>query len=157
MQKITPFLWFDGQAEEAASFYTSLFLHSQKVAVTRYGTNGPRPEGSVMTLAFQLAGQDFVALNGGPGVSFTHAISLVVNCESQAEIDYFWEKLGEGGAVEPCGWLRDRFGVSWQIVPTILNTYLLDKDPAKVERVMGAMLSMTKIDIAALNKAYAGT
>jgi predicted 3-demethylubiquinone-9 3-methyltransferase (glyoxalase superfamily) len=157
MQKITPFLWFDSQAEEAVSFYTSLFQHSQQVAVTRYGEGGPRPAGSVMTVAFQLAGQDFVALNGGPEFPFTHAISFVVNCETQAEVDHFSEKLGDGGAAEPCGWVRDKYGVSWQVVPTILNAYLLDKDPAKVERVMNAMLQMIKIDIAALNKAYTGT
>lgn len=155
MQKITPFLWFDDQAEEAASFYTSIFKNSRIVHIARYGEAGAevsgRPKGTVMTVAFELDGQEFVALNGGPLFTFSPAISFVVNCETQKEIDELWEKLSEGGATEQCGWLRDRFGVSWQIVPADLGELM--SEPVKSERVMQALLTMTKIDIAGLKKA----
>jgi predicted 3-demethylubiquinone-9 3-methyltransferase (glyoxalase superfamily) len=155
-QKITPFLWFDNQAEEAANFYTSIFKNSTVGAISRYGEAGPGPKGSVMTVDFQIEGQEFVGLNGGPHFKFTEAISFVVNCETQEEVDEFWEKLSEGGQKSQCGWLKDQFGLSWQIVPTILTKLMLDKDPEKAARVMNAMLQMTKIDIAKLQQAYAG-
>ena len=155
-QKITPFLWFDSQAEEAARFYTSIFKDSKIVNVSRYGEAGPGPKGSVMTVDFQIEDQEFVALNGGPHFKFTEAISFVVNCETQEEVDEFWEKLSEGGQKSQCGWLKDKFGLSWQIVPIILTKLLLDKDPVKATRVMSAMLQMSKIDIAKLQEAYAG-
>jgi predicted 3-demethylubiquinone-9 3-methyltransferase (glyoxalase superfamily) len=159
-QKISVCLWFDGQAEEAANFYTSIFRSSRIGSVTRYDEEGARvsgqPQGSVMTVDFVLDGQAFVALNGGPLFKFTEAMSLVVNCETQAEVDAFWTKLSAGGQEVQCGWLRDRFGVSWQIVPTVLPEMLRDKDPAKAKRVMAAMLKMKKIDIAALKSAYEG-
>jgi predicted 3-demethylubiquinone-9 3-methyltransferase (glyoxalase superfamily) len=154
MQKITPFLWFDHQAEEAARFYTSLFAGSEIKAITHYGPEGPGPKGSVMTVAFHLEGQEFVALNGGPQFNFTPAISFVVNCETQEEIDRLWDKLSEGGKPNQCGWLQDRYGVSWQIVPTILSKYLSDKDPEKARRVMKAMLQMNKMDIPELERAH---
>jgi predicted 3-demethylubiquinone-9 3-methyltransferase (glyoxalase superfamily) len=154
MQKITPFLWFDTQAEEAAKFYLSIFENSKIETVTRYGAAGPGPKGSVMTVDFELAGQEFVALNGGPQFKFTEAISLVVNCETQQEVDEFWAKLSKGGQEVECGWLKDRYGLSWQIVPTILSKLLSDPDPKKAQRVMEAMLKMKKIDIAALKKAH---
>jgi predicted 3-demethylubiquinone-9 3-methyltransferase (glyoxalase superfamily) len=154
MQKITPFLWFDTQAEEAAKFYLSIFENSKIKTVTRYGAAGPGPKGSVMTVDFELAGQEFVALNGGPQFKFTEAISLVVNCETQQEVDEFWAKLSKGGQEVECGWLKDRYGLSWQIVPTILSKLLSDPDPKKAQRVMEAMLKMKKIDIAALKKAH---
>jgi predicted 3-demethylubiquinone-9 3-methyltransferase (glyoxalase superfamily) len=154
MQKITPFLWFDTQAEEAAKFYVSMFENSKIKTVTRYGAAGPGPKGSVMTVDFELAGQEFVALNGGPQFKFTEAISLVVNCETQQEVDEFWAKLSKGGQEVECGWLKDRYGLSWQIVPTILSKLLSDPDPKKAQRVMEAMLKMKKIDIAALKKAH---
>jgi predicted 3-demethylubiquinone-9 3-methyltransferase (glyoxalase superfamily) len=154
MQKITPFLWFDHQAEEAAAFYTSIFPDSRVVKVVRYGEAGPGPAGSVMTVEFQLEGQTFVALNGGPHFKFTEAISFVVNCQAQDEVDRYWEELSAGGAEIQCGWLKDKFGVSWQIVPTVLPKLLNDPDPAKSRRVMQAMLKMTKLDIPALQKAY---
>jgi predicted 3-demethylubiquinone-9 3-methyltransferase (glyoxalase superfamily) len=154
IQKITPFLWFDHQAEEAANFYTSIFGNSRVTAVTRYGEAGPGPKGSVMTVAFQLAGQPFVALNGGPVFKFTEAISFVVNCETQQEVDEVWEKLSEGGTEVQCGWLKDRYGLSWQIVPTVLPQMLQDKDGERSQRVMKAMLQMKKIDIADLQRAY---
>ena len=156
MQKITPFLWFDNNAEEAMKFYTSIFENSKVGRVTRYGDAGPGPKGSVMTAEFELNGQQFVALNGGPVFKFTEAISFVVNCESQQEVDYFWEKLTAGGQEVECGWLKDKFGLSWQIVPTILPKLLSDPDPAKSQRAMKAMLKMKKIDIAGLQRAYDG-
>jgi predicted 3-demethylubiquinone-9 3-methyltransferase (glyoxalase superfamily) len=159
-QKITPFLWFDDQAEDAVKFYVSIFKGSKIRGVTRYDEEGAkaagRPKGSVMTVAFELDGQEFTALNGGPIFKFTEAISFVVNCETQQEVDYFWAKLSAGGQEVQCGWLKDRFGVSWQVVPTVLPKMLQDKDREKSKRVMAAMLKMKKIDIAALKKAYAG-
>jgi predicted 3-demethylubiquinone-9 3-methyltransferase (glyoxalase superfamily) len=156
MQKITPFLWFDNQAEEAAEFYTSVFQNSRILNVTRYGEPGPGPEGSVMTVAFELDGQEFTALNGGPVFKFTEAISFVVDCQSQEEVDFLWETLSEDGEKGQCGWLKDRYGVSWQIVPTVLDELLSDPDPEKARRVNEAMLQMTKLDIPALQKAYEG-
>lgn len=154
MQRITPFLWFDGKAEEAMKFYTSIFKNSRVGTVTRYGKDGPGPNGSVMTATFQLDGQEFIALNGGSEFKFTEAISFVVNCETQGEIDEFWEKLSDGGAQIQCGWLKDKFGVSWQIVPTVLGKMMQDKDPEKTNRVMKAILQMVKIDIKRLQEAY---
>ena len=154
MQKIVPFLWFDGKAEEAMNFYVSIFKNSKVVTVTRYGEAGPGKKGTVMSATFQLAGQDFYALNGGPQFKFTPAISLFVNCETQKEVDELWEKLSAGGRKDQCGWLQDKYGLSWQIVPTILGKLLADKDPAKANRVMQAMLKMTKIDIKDLQQAY---
>ncbi len=154
MQKITPFLWFDNNAEEAANFYVSIFKNSKIVSVARYGDAGPGPKGTVMTVAFQIEGQEFVALNGGPLFKFNEAISFVVNCETQGEIDEFWEKLSEGGEKSRCGWLKDTFGLSWQVVPTVLGEMLQDEDPKKSQRVMQAMLQMDKMDIAALKQAY---
>jgi predicted 3-demethylubiquinone-9 3-methyltransferase (glyoxalase superfamily) len=156
MQKITPFLWFDNNAEEAMNFYISVFRDSKILSVTRYGEAGPGPKGSVMTGKFQLEGQEFTALNGGPHFKFTEAISFVVNCETQEEVDEFWEKLVEGGEESQCGWLKDKYGLSWQIVPTILVEMLQDKDPEKSQRVMKAMLQMIKIDIKTLKQAYEG-
>ena len=157
-QKITPFLWFDNQAEEAVNFYTSIFENSKIGSAARYDEEGSkaagRPKGSVMTVAFQLAGQDFVALNGGPVFKFSEAVSFVVNCESQKEVDHFWEKLSAGGEEVQCGWLKDKFGLSWQVVPTVLSEMLQDKDAQKAKRVMSAMLKMKKIDIAELWRAY---
>src|SRR5690242_14607464 len=154
MQKITPFLWFDNNAEEAMNFYVSLFNNSKVLSVTRYPEGGPGPAGTVLTANFQIEGQELVALNGGPQFKFTEAVSFVVNCESQDEVDYFWEKLSAGGHTSQCGWLKDKFGLSWQIVPTAMGRLLGGKDPAKSQRVMQAMLQMTKIDIAALQRAY---
>jgi predicted 3-demethylubiquinone-9 3-methyltransferase (glyoxalase superfamily) len=154
MQKIVPFLWFDHQAEEAVQFYTSIFKDSKIVNIARYGAEGPGPQGTVMTATFQLEGQEFTALNGGPLFKFTEAISLFVNCETQAEVDYLWERLTEGGAEVQCGWLKDKYGLSWQIVPTILGQLLADPDAEKAGRVMRAMLQMKKIDIAQLKQAY---
>ena len=156
MQKITTFLWFDGQAEEAARFYTSLFKNSKVNDVMRIGEGGPAPAGSVLTVAFELDGQEFTALNGGPQYKFTEAMSLMVNCESQAEVDRLWGALTEGGEEQPCGWLKDRYGLSWQIIPTMLSRMLQDEDPQKAQRVMNAMLQMSKIDTSALQAAYAG-
>jgi predicted 3-demethylubiquinone-9 3-methyltransferase (glyoxalase superfamily) len=153
MQKNMPFLWFDGQAEEAMNFYISIFKNSKVVSVARYGDAGPGPKGSVMTAAFQLEGQDFVALNGGPQFKFTPAISFVVNCEMQQEVDDLWEKLSASGRKDRCGWLQDKYGVSWQIVPTILSKLLQDKDQEKSKRVMQAMLQMDKLDIDRLKQA----
>lgn len=155
MQKITPFLWFNNQAEEAANFYASVFTNSKIVKVVRYGEAGPGPKGSAMTVAFELNGQEFVALNGGPYYTFNPAISFLVRCGTQQEVDGFWEKLSEGGEIVQCGWLKDRYGVSWQVVPSILEEMLNDPDPAKSQRVMEAMLQMKKIEIAGLEKAYA--
>ena len=157
MQKIRPFLWFDTEAEAAANLYVSIFKNSRVTDVTRYGAVGPGPAGSVMTVAFVLDGQEFIALNGGPHFRFTEAVSMFVTCEDQAEVDYFWDKLIAGGG-EPsrCGWLKDRFGLSWQIVPGALWTMLHDKDPERSARVMQAMLQMRKLDIAALRRAHQG-
>jgi predicted 3-demethylubiquinone-9 3-methyltransferase (glyoxalase superfamily) len=152
MQKITPCLWFDGQAEDAANFYVSIFKNSRITAVSRYGDAGPGPKGSVMTVAFELDGQSFTGLNGGPMFKFTEAISMIVNCETQNEVDHYWGKLSAGGKTQQCGWLKDKFGVSWQIVPTALVELMCDKDPAKSQRAMQAMLQMTKIDIARLRE-----
>jgi predicted 3-demethylubiquinone-9 3-methyltransferase (glyoxalase superfamily) len=154
MQKITPFLWFDTEAEEAANFYVSIFKNSRIVTIARYGEAGPGPAGSVLTVAFQLNGQEFVALNGGPEYTFSPAISFYVNCETQEEVDELWDKLTEGGAAVQCGWLTDKYGVSWQIIPTVLADMLTDADPAKSQRVMKAMLQMIKLDIKALREAY---
>jgi predicted 3-demethylubiquinone-9 3-methyltransferase (glyoxalase superfamily) len=157
MQKITPFLWFDNQAEEAANFYVSIFKNSKILTARRYGDSGPGPKGSVMTLTFQLEGQEFYALNGGPVFHFTEAISLFVSCETQLEVDELWKKLTSGGGQESrCGWLKDKYGMSWQIIPTALGKMLGDPDPAKAGRVMQAMLQMSKIDIAKLQQAYDG-
>lgn len=156
MQKITPFLWFDGKAEEAANFYVSIFKNSKIGTINRYGDNGPGPKGTVMIATFQIDGQEFIALNGGPQFKLTPAISFVVNCESQSEVDHFWEKLSEGGKTLQCGWLQDKFGVSWQIVPTALAKLMSDSDRAKSGRVMGALMQMTKIDIARLEEAFKG-
>ena len=156
MQKIMPCLWFDTNAEEAVNFYTSLFENSKVLSMSRYGDAGPGPKGSVMVAKFELDGQEFMALNGGPRFQFTPAISFLVNCKTQEEVDGLWEKLSAGGKAQPCGWLQDRFGLSWQVVPTILGELLADKDPKRSERVMKAMLQMSKIDIAALKRAYEG-
>lgn len=159
-QKVTPFLWFDDQAEEAAKFYVSLFKNSRILNVTHYTEAGKdvhgRPPGSAMTVEFQLEGQRFIALNGGPQFKFTEAISLSVDCKTQEEVDRFWKKLSKGGEEGPCGWLKDKYGLSWQINPTILGELLGDKDAKRAGRVMNAMLKMKKIDIAALKKAYKG-
>lgn len=154
MQKITPFLWFDGKAEEATNFYTSIFPNSKIVSVMRYGEAGPGAKGSVMSATFELHGQEFMALNGGPMFSFSPAISLFVQCETQEEVDKFWEKLSEGGEKQRCGWLKDKFGVSWQVVPTVLGQLLQDKDAEKSKRVMHAMLQMDKLDITGLQRAH---
>ncbi|PYK14560.1 MAG: hypothetical protein DME55_15025 [Verrucomicrobia bacterium] len=161
MQKITPFLWFDHQAEEAAKFYTSVFKNSKVGRILRYdeasAKGAGRPVGSVLTIEFEIAGQKFTALNGGPEFKFNESISFVVNCETQNEVDYFWEKLmADGGQESQCGWLKDKFGVSWQITPTVLIDMLNDKDAKKAERVMKAMMQMQKIDIKTLKEAYAG-
>jgi predicted 3-demethylubiquinone-9 3-methyltransferase (glyoxalase superfamily) len=160
--RITPFLWFDNQAEEAAKFYTSVFSsiwgsEGTKVgSIARYGEAGPGQKGTVMVATFQIDGQEFVALNGGPQFKFTEAVSFVINCKTEKEVDHFWNKLCEGGEESMCGWLKDKYGLSWQVVPVILNQMLTDKDPAKAKRVMEAMLKMRKIDIPLIKKAYAG-
>lgn len=160
MQKITPCLWFDDQAEEAVKFYASIFKNSQIKTITRYSEEAAkvsgRPKGSVLTVAFELAGQEFLALNGGPIFKFTEAISFIVSCETQEEVDYYWERLSEGGdeKAQQCGWLKDKHGLSWQIVPRVLTEMLQDKDPKKSERVMKALLQMKKIDIRGLRRAY---
>ena len=157
MQKITPFLWFDDQAEEAMNFYVSVFKNSKVLSVSRYGNEGPGQAGKVMTVSFELNGQEFTALNGGPQhFGFSEAISFFVNCENQEEVDFLWGKLTEGGEPGPCGWLKDKYGLSWQIVPTVLGDLLGDKDQAKAGRVMQAMLKMSKIDVAGLRQAYEG-
>jgi predicted 3-demethylubiquinone-9 3-methyltransferase (glyoxalase superfamily) len=153
MQKITPFLWFDDKAEEAANFYISIFKNSKMGRITRYGEAGPRPKGTVMSVTFQLEGQEFFALNGGPHYKFTPAISLFVDCKSQEEVDELWEKLSAGGRKDRCGWLTDKFGLSWQIIPSVLGELLNDKDAEKSQRVMKAMLKMDKIEIDALKQA----
>jgi len=155
-QKITPFLWFDGKAEEAMNFYVSIFKNSKVVQLTRYGDAGPGPKGTVMSAIFQLEGQRFYALNAGPQFKFSPAISLFVDCETQQEVDELWEKLSAGGKTNRCGWLDDKFGLTWQIIPTTLGRLLQDKDAAKANRVMKAMMQMDKIDIARLQQAYDG-
>ena len=154
MQKIVPFLWFDGKAEEAMNFYTSVFKNAKVGGVMRYGEAGPGPKGSVLSATFQLEGVEFTALNGGPAFQFTPAISFFVHCATQTEIDDLWEKLSAGGQIQQCGWLQDKYGVSWQIVPSVLGDMLQDKDPQKANRVMQAMLKMKKLDIALLKQAY---
>lgn len=160
-QKITPFLWFDDQAEPAAKFYVSLFKNSKIKEVARYGKSGAagtgRKEGTVMTVSFQLAGQDFTAINGGPHFQFTEAISLVINCANQKEVDFYWEKLiSGGGRPSQCGWLKDKYGLSWQVVPTEVIELLTDKDPAKSERAMAAVMGMSKLDLQTIRRAHAG-
>lgn len=154
MKKITPFLLFDGKAEEAMNFYTSIFKNSKIGSITRYGEAGPGPKGTVMSATFVLDGQEFVALNGGPQVTFSPAISFFVNCETQEEVDELWEKLSEGGEKQRCGWLTDKYGVSWQIIPSALGEMLQDKDAEKSKKVMKAMLQMDKINIKSLKQAY---
>jgi predicted 3-demethylubiquinone-9 3-methyltransferase (glyoxalase superfamily) len=154
MPQITPFLWFDTQAEEAAEFYVSVFPDSRVLEVARYGEAGPGPAGRAMTVRFELDGQEFLALNGGPEQRFTEAVSFVVSCTSQEEVDGYWERLSEGGEEGVCGWLKDRYGLSWQVVPTILSELLTDPDREKADRVMHAMLQMKKIEIAGLQEAY---
>lgn len=156
MQKITPFLWFDNQAEEAVNFYVSIFKNSKVGEISHYGDTGPGPKGSVMVVTFQLNGQEFMALNGGPQYKFTEAISFFVNCETQDEVDELWEKLSVGGQEIQCGWLKDKYGLCWQIIPTILTQMLSDKDSQKSQRVTKAMMQMIKIDIKGLQKAYDG-
>ena len=163
MQKITPFLWFDGQAEDAAKFYASIFKDSKIGRILRYGeevakvSESGRPVGSVLTIEFEIEGQKFVALNGGPQFKFNESVSFVINCKTQEEVDYFWEKLtADGGEESACGWLKDKFGLSWQVAPTVLIDMLHEKDAAKAERVMHAMLQMKKINIKALKAAYEG-
>jgi predicted 3-demethylubiquinone-9 3-methyltransferase (glyoxalase superfamily) len=156
MQKITPFLWLDGKAEEAMNFYVSIFKNSRIGSVTRYGEEGPGPKGTVMSATFQLDGQEFFALNGGPEFTFSPAISFFVNCETQQEVDEMWERLSEGGKKERCGWLKDRYGLSWQIIPSVLGKMLQDPDAERAKRVMQAMLQMDKIDIERLKQAREG-
>lgn len=160
MQKVTPCLWFDDQAEEAVNFYTSIFKNSKIELVTRYGEAGAeasgRPAGSVMTIKFNLDGQDYLALNGGPVFKFTPAISLMINCETQQEIDKMWQSLGEGGTIQGCGWLTDKFGISWQVVPSIFGEFMKDKDEVKKDRVMAALVDMQKLEIERLQLAFAG-
>ena len=155
MPRITPWLWFDTEAEEAARFYTSVFPSSKVLEISRYGSAGPRPEGMVMAVTFELDGQQFAALNGGPEFKFNEAISFEVSCETQEEVDHYWSKLSEGGEESVCGWLKDRFGVSWQIVPTALTRLLSDPDAEKTQRVMRAMFGMRKLDIETLEQAAA--
>jgi predicted 3-demethylubiquinone-9 3-methyltransferase (glyoxalase superfamily) len=157
VKPITPFLWFDTQAEDAANFYVSIFTNSRIVNTSRYGEAGPGPKGSVMTVQFELNGQPFIALNGGPHFRFSEAVSFSVQCESQEDVDHYWTKLTAGGGQEgPCGWLKDKYGLSWQVNPTILGTLISDPDPQKSKRVMEAMLKMKKIEIEPLRKAYEG-
>jgi predicted 3-demethylubiquinone-9 3-methyltransferase (glyoxalase superfamily) len=157
MRGITPFLWFDDQAEEAAELYTSLFPNSKINGVTRYGDAGPGEPGSVMTVDFELDGERFVALNGGPQFSFSEAVSFVVSCESQEEVDEYWQRLSAGGEKGPCGWLKDRFGLSWQVVPTVLEELIGDPDPERSQRVLKAMMQMGKLEIEQLQRAYEGS
>ena len=156
MPRITPFLWFDGQAEEAANFYVSLFPNSRIVKVARYGEAGPGKQGSAITVAFELDGQEFIGLNGGPNFKFNEAVSFSIDCKSQEEVDHYWNNLTDGGAESQCGWLKDRYGLSWQVNPTVLGEMLTDPDPQKAGRVMQAMLGMKKIIIADLRRAYEG-
>jgi predicted 3-demethylubiquinone-9 3-methyltransferase (glyoxalase superfamily) len=155
-QKITPCLWFDGNAEEAVDFYTSVFKNSKKEIVSHYGEGAPMPKGTVLTIRFQIETQEFLALNGGPFFKFTEAVSFVINCETQEEIDYYWEQLSAGGTKVECGWLKDKFGVSWQVVPTVLGEMMTDKDEEKSSRVMQALMKMKKLDLKSLKQAYAG-
>jgi len=154
MQKITPFLWFDGKAEEAMRFYTSVFKNAKVGDVMRYGDAGPGPKGSVMSVTFEIEGQEFFALNGGPQFTFSPAISFFVKCETQDEVDYYWDQLSAGGQIQQCGWLTDKFGITWQIVPTLFGKLLADKDPKRSKRVMEAMMKMVKLDIKGLQQAY---
>jgi len=156
VQKITPFLWFNDQAEEAANFYTSIFKNSKIVSTMRYGEGSRGPKGSVMTVTFELDGEEFIALNGGPHFTLSPGISFFIKCETQDEVDHFWEKLSAGGKIMQCGWVSDRFGVTWQVVPTVLGRMLQDKDAAKAARVTSAMLQMVKLDIKRLTDAYEG-
>ena len=156
MPKVTPFLWFDGQAEEAATFYCSIFPSSKIVKVSRYPKGSPYTEGAVMTVQFQLDGQEIIALNGGPAFTFTEAISLTIDCKNQEEVDHYWNELSAGGEESQCGWLKDRYGLSWQVTPTVLTQMIADPDRKKAERVMKAMLEMKKIDIAVIKRAYEG-
>jgi predicted 3-demethylubiquinone-9 3-methyltransferase (glyoxalase superfamily) len=156
MPRITPFLWFDGQAEDAMNFYLGIFPNSRTLEVTRCGEAGPGPEGSVLVASFELDGQRFNALNGGPQFRFTEAVSFVIDCADQAQVDHYWDRLSDGGTPQQCGWLKDRFGVSWQVVPTVLPDLLGDPDPARAGRAMRAMLQMTRLDIAALRAAAEG-
>ena len=156
MPKVTPFLWFGSQAEEAAAFYVSIFPNSRIVTTARYGEAGPGPAGSVMTVVFQLDGREFIALNGGPRFKFTEAVSFSVDCRTQQEVDQYWQKLSAGGEEGPCGWLKDKYGLSWQVNPAVLGQMLSDPDSAKSKRVMQAMLGMKKIDIEGLKRAYEG-
>lgn len=156
MQRIMPCLWFDGRAEEAAEFYTSIFRDSKVGKIARYGEGGPGTPGSVMTVTFEIAGQEFLGLNGGPQFQFSPAISFVVHCKNQRQVDYYWDRLIEGGAPSQCGWLTDKFGVSWQIIPNALPKMLRDKDPERARRVMTAMLPMVKLDVRTLKDAYKG-
>ena len=156
MQKITPFFWFDNNAEEAANFYVSIFKNSKVLNISRYGDAGPGPKGTVLIVEFELDGQKFIALNGGPQFKFNEAVSFVVNCETQEEIDYFWEKLSEGGQKVECGWVKDKYGLSWQIVPTILFDELFQGDDAQTDRIMRAVMTMKKLDIEDLKKAAEG-
>ncbi|HEX6328970.1 MAG TPA: VOC family protein [Jiangellaceae bacterium] len=157
MQKITTYLWYDNQAEEAAIFYTSIFKNSRVLEVNRYGDGAPMPAGTAMTVRFELDGEEFIALNGGPHFKFNEAISLYVDCEDQAEVDYFWDRLVDGGEPSQCGWLKDRYGLSWQIIPRELPALLFDPDPEKAQRATQAMFTMTKIDVDALRRAHAGS
>ena len=154
MRRITPCLWFDGKAEEAMHFYASIFKNAKIGDVMRRGANGPGEKGSVLSVTFEIDGQEFIGLNGGPAFQFTPAVSFFVRCENQEEVDYYWERLLEGGAPSQCGWLRDRFGISWQIVPTVLGDMLRDKDREKANRVMAAMMKQVKLDIGLLREAY---
>ncbi len=157
MQKITPFLWFDNQAEEAVNFYVSVFKNAKVIGTTRCGEEGPAPKGSVLTVAFELNAQEFVALNGGPQFKFTEAVSFVVNCETQEEIDHYWEKLTAGGGQEiECGWLKDKYGLAWQIVPAAIWGWMQDKDPVRSQRVMNALMQMKKLDLPTLQRAADG-
>ena len=156
MQKITPFLWYNNNAEEAMNFYTSIFPNSKIITISRYGEAGPGPKGSVMSAIFEINGQEFYALNGGPLYTFTPAVSFFVKCETQEEVDYFWEKLSEGGTPNRCGWLTDKFGLTWQVIPAVLGSLLQGKDAEKSKRAMMAMLQMVKLDIKTLQQAYDG-
>lgn len=156
MQKITTFLWFDNQAEEAMNFYTSIFKNSKKGEVRRYPAGGPMPEGTVITASFELEGKEFIALNGGPVYQFNPAISFSIDCKDQAEVDYYWEKFSEGGTPVQCGWITDKYGLSWQVTPSILSKRMGDPDPVKAGRVMQAMMKMVKIDVAGIEAAYEG-
>lgn len=156
MPKITPFLWFDTQAEDAANFYTSVFPRSKITNVARYGEAGPGPKGSAMTVAFELDGKAFIALNAGPHFKFTEAISFVIDCQTQEDVDHYWSKLTAGGEEQPCGWAKDKFGLSWQVVPTVLSELLSSSDAKKSQAAMAAMMKMKKLDIAVLQKAYTG-